>query len=68
MWALMLGLLRGNGRYPTFYFEPLLPRLPIPDLNSTLDKYVDLSLYQLSIHSYKSIWPSVNLFFHMFVL
>lgn len=38
MWALMLGLLRGNGKYPCFYFEPLLPRLPIPDLNKTLDR------------------------------
>ncbi|XP_053407810.1 carnitine O-palmitoyltransferase 1, liver isoform-like [Mercenaria mercenaria] len=40
MWALMLGLLRGNGKYPCFYFEPLLPRLPIPDLNATLDRFL----------------------------
>ncbi|WAR19552.1 CPT1A-like protein [Mya arenaria] len=40
MWALMLGLLRGNGRYPCFYFEPLLPRLPIPELNATLDRFL----------------------------
>lgn len=40
MWALMLGLLRGNGQYPCFYFEPLLPRLPVPDLNNTLDRFL----------------------------
>lgn len=40
MWALMLGLLRGNGQYTCFYFEPLLPRLPVPDLNNTLDRFL----------------------------
>ena len=38
MWALMLNALRGNGRYPTFFFQPMLPKLPVPNLNLTLDR------------------------------
>ncbi|KAK3093524.1 hypothetical protein FSP39_016746 [Pinctada imbricata] len=38
LWALMLNALRGTGDFPTFFFEPLLPKLPVPDLNSTCER------------------------------
>lgn len=40
MWALMLNALKGTGNYPTFFFQPMLPKLPVPDFNQTCDKFI----------------------------
>ena len=38
MWALMLNAIKGAGNFPTYYFQPLLPKLPVPDLNTSCDR------------------------------
>lgn len=59
MWALMLNALRGNGRYPTFFFQPMLPKLPVPNLNVTLDRYLTSMKPILSDEDYMNLLTAV---------
>lgn len=59
MWALMLNALRGNGHYPTYYFQPMLPKLPVPKLSTTLDRYLASMKPILSDEDYMHLTTSV---------
>ena len=41
MWGILLSMLRGKGPFTTFEFQSLLPKQPLPDLNQSLDTYVE---------------------------
>ncbi|XP_048732757.2 carnitine O-palmitoyltransferase 1, liver isoform-like isoform X2 [Ostrea edulis] len=62
MWALMLNALRGNGHYPTYFFQPMLPKLPVPNLNVTLDRYLASMKPILSDEDYMNLTTAVLAF------
>lgn len=43
IWDLLLGLLRGRGPFETNQFQDCLPKQPLPDLNRTLDRWLEVS-------------------------
>lgn len=43
MWAMALKALRGPRPFKTFGFQDLIPKQPLPELNATLDRWLNVS-------------------------
>ena len=59
MWALMLNAIKGAGNFPTYYFQPLLPKLPVPDLNTSCDRFLASMRPVLSEEEYRNLFCEV---------
>ncbi len=58
LWALCVRFLEGPGYAPTYLYQKMMPKQPLPELNKTLDRYTIL-LY-LSCFKLKK-WTNVLL-------
>lgn len=59
MWGLMLQAFLGKGNYPTYYFQPLMPKLPVPDLNTSCDRFLASMRPILSEEEYRNLLTEV---------
>ncbi|XP_052106150.1 carnitine O-palmitoyltransferase 1, liver isoform-like [Mytilus californianus] len=59
MWGLMLNAMRGKGNFPTYYFQEVLPKLPVPDLNTSCDRFLASMRPILSDDDYRNLLTEV---------
>lgn len=59
IWGLMLKAIVGKGNFPTFFFQAMLPRLPVPDLNITCEKYLTSMRPLLSDEDFMNLLTAV---------
>ncbi|XP_021372697.1 carnitine O-palmitoyltransferase 1, liver isoform-like isoform X2 [Mizuhopecten yessoensis] len=59
LWGLMLKAIVGKGNFPLYFFQPMLPHLPVPDLNITCEKYLTSMRPLLSDEDFMNLLTAV---------